>query len=78
MSAQLTPIQQVAHAAAYRPEDRARARENEILNGFDAELRSARRDFPVDGRRSSARARARVQAVACARVVAQLHRAGVR
>lgn len=78
--------QDIAAAAAWRPEDRARMVENEILNGFDAELRAARVEFPPADvpptrtglRSTTSRARSRAQAVAVARVVARLHRAGVR
>jgi hypothetical protein len=76
----------IASAAAYRPEDGQRMAANQILNDFDVDLRAARSDFPVvevpakgTGLRSTvSRARSRAHAVACARVVARLHQAGVR
>lgn len=68
----------IAHAAAYRPGDGLRMVQNSILNAFDTDLRIARQEFPVDGRSSSSRARHRAQSLACARVVARLHKTGVR
>lgn len=75
-----------AAAAAWRPEDVRRMRENEILNDFAVELRAARVDFPVGDvprrsaglRSTTSRARSRQHAVAVARVVSRLHQAGVR
>lgn len=75
----------IASLAAYRPGDGLRMVENAILNAFDVELRAARMDYPVreqaeaetPGRPAVSRARSRQHAVACARVVARLHKAGV-
>lgn len=74
---QLSPIQQVAHSAAYRPEDGRRMAQNRVLRDFDDALRWVRMKFAVS-RPALAEQRAELIALACARVAERLDQAGAR
>lgn len=78
---------EIATACAYRPEDRAKAVENQLLNAFDGTLQDLRRQWgsrPHDGELSVATlkkrhaVRARHMNIAIARVATRLAAAEVR
>ena len=73
---ELSPIQQVAHDAAYRRADGQRIADR-ILGDFDDALRWVRTTFSVS-RPARAEQRAELLVRACDRVAERLEKAGVR